>query len=310
MSSLAAIPPRTHGAHHQLTARIQVLQGETGQRGREPRSRPTTGIPTLASSPSDRPPPPAGYASYTRANDSLDMSNSTLPWANYGNTTRHMNDRPMQNGVQNNMGGVNNHLAAIPPRNFDPDRDIQASFRHHAIYRVVSHDVHRSRRSHPEAEPDHESHERRIEVDRRSVFIGNLPSDVEGLDREVRLLAGEIGHVVNVQVIQKAGHTVARQRVIMAPAQSKMSGGLIARELELASLVLPGVGRSPQWLARTSSARETGSPGIMSSGSSSDWEEDGNFDIEKFTDLPYNNFGVNQHIVTEKESKECLRQVL
>ncbi|KAK7927359.1 Mitochondrial translocator assembly and maintenance protein 41 [Apiospora marii] len=41
-----------------------------------------------------------------------------------------------------------------------------------------------------------------------------------------------------------------------------------------------------------------------------DWEEDGNFDIEKFTDLPYTNFGVNQHIVIEKEFKECLRQVL
>ncbi|KAK8042447.1 hypothetical protein PG994_012930 [Apiospora phragmitis] len=41
-----------------------------------------------------------------------------------------------------------------------------------------------------------------------------------------------------------------------------------------------------------------------------DWEEDGNFDIEKFTDLPYANFGVNQHIVIEREFKECLRQVL
>ncbi|KAK8010877.1 mitochondrial matrix Mmp37 [Apiospora arundinis] len=41
-----------------------------------------------------------------------------------------------------------------------------------------------------------------------------------------------------------------------------------------------------------------------------DWEEEGNFDIEKFADLPYTNFGVNQHIVIEKEFKECLRQVL
>ena len=41
-----------------------------------------------------------------------------------------------------------------------------------------------------------------------------------------------------------------------------------------------------------------------------DWEEDGNFDIEKFADLPYTNFGVNQHIVIEREFKECLRQVL
>ncbi|KAK8119352.1 uncharacterized protein PG998_003978 [Apiospora kogelbergensis] len=41
-----------------------------------------------------------------------------------------------------------------------------------------------------------------------------------------------------------------------------------------------------------------------------DWEKDGDFDIEKFADLPYTNFGVNQHIVIDKEFKECLRQVL
>ena len=111
-------------------------------------------------------------------------------------------------------------------KNFDPDRDIQAvsaftfyeksyvdltyyyslqSFRHHAIYRVVSHDPYRSRRSHPDVEPDSSSYERRAQIDRRSIFIGNLPNDVDGLDREVRLLAGEIGRVVNVQIIRKEG---------------------------------------------------------------------------------------------------------
>ncbi|KAK7973291.1 hypothetical protein PG988_007425 [Apiospora saccharicola] len=39
-------------------------------------------------------------------------------------------------------------------------------------------------------EPDHTSLERRAEVDLRSIFIGNLPDDLDSLDREVRNLAG------------------------------------------------------------------------------------------------------------------------
>ncbi|KAK8102878.1 hypothetical protein PG984_016024, partial [Apiospora sp. TS-2023a] len=113
-------------------------------------------------------------------------------------------------------------------KNFDPDRDIQAvgvfpfyetshvtstnycslqSFRYHAIYRVVSHEVQRGRRMHRNIEPDHTSLERRAELDSRSIFIGNLPDDLDSLDREVRNLASEIGHVVNVQIIRKEGRS-------------------------------------------------------------------------------------------------------
>ncbi|KAK8068408.1 hypothetical protein PG996_007520 [Apiospora saccharicola] len=49
------------------------------------------------------------------------------------------------------------------------------------------------------------SYERRAEVDPRSIFIGNLPEDLDSLDRDVRNMAGEIGHVVDVQVVRKAG---------------------------------------------------------------------------------------------------------
>ncbi|KAI1172579.1 mitochondrial matrix Mmp37 [Nemania sp. FL0916] len=41
-----------------------------------------------------------------------------------------------------------------------------------------------------------------------------------------------------------------------------------------------------------------------------DWEEKPNFDIDKFTQLPYENFGVNQHIIIDREFKEVLRQLL
>ncbi|KAJ1333052.1 mitochondrial translocator assembly and maintenance protein 41 [Microdochium nivale] len=40
------------------------------------------------------------------------------------------------------------------------------------------------------------------------------------------------------------------------------------------------------------------------------WEDEPNYDIESFTDLPYTNFGVNQHMVIDREFKEVMRQLL
>jgi len=60
---------------------------------------------------------------------------------------------------------------------------------------------------HRNIEPDHSYMETRAELDSRSIFIGNLPDDLDSLDREVRNLAGEIGHVVNVQIIRKEGRS-------------------------------------------------------------------------------------------------------
>ena len=41
-----------------------------------------------------------------------------------------------------------------------------------------------------------------------------------------------------------------------------------------------------------------------------DWEENPNFDISRFSELPHANFGVNQHIKINDEFKEALRQIL
>jgi translocator assembly and maintenance protein 41 len=41
-----------------------------------------------------------------------------------------------------------------------------------------------------------------------------------------------------------------------------------------------------------------------------DWEENPNFDISHFSQLPYSNFGVNQHMVINDEFKDALRQIL
>ncbi|KAI9762590.1 MAG: Mitochondrial translocator assembly and maintenance protein 41 [Geoglossum simile] len=41
-----------------------------------------------------------------------------------------------------------------------------------------------------------------------------------------------------------------------------------------------------------------------------DWDENPNFNISAFSQLPHSNFGVNQHILINNEFKEALRQIL
>lgn len=61
-------------------------------------------------------------------------------------------------------------------------------------------------------------------------------------------------------------------------------------------------------------AKEPGSPPPEYSSSGRppayDWETKANFEINNFKDLPYTNFGVNQHLLIEHEFKEVLRLVL
>ncbi|CAK7214589.1 Mitochondrial translocator assembly and maintenance protein 41 [Sporothrix bragantina] len=62
----------------------------------------------------------------------------------------------------------------------------------------------------------------------------------------------------------------------------------------------------------SSSSKHTSAPLSSSTSSSSieDWEENPNFNIEKFSELPHTNFGVNQHMIINDEFKEVLRQIL
>ncbi|KAJ5052358.1 uncharacterized protein L3040_002109 [Drepanopeziza brunnea f. sp. 'multigermtubi'] len=57
------------------------------------------------------------------------------------------------------------------------------------------------------------------------------------------------------------------------------------------------------------SASSKGSPSNTSS-PSADWEDNPNFNISHFSELPHTNFGVNQHIIINDEFKEALRQIL
>lgn len=48
---------------------------------------------------------------------------------------------------------------------------------------------------------------KRYDADRRSIFIGNLPSDMENLSDIIRGIMGEVGDVENVNIIQKEAKT-------------------------------------------------------------------------------------------------------
>ncbi|KAI1103955.1 mitochondrial matrix Mmp37 [Jackrogersella minutella] len=93
------------------------------------------------------------------------------------------------------------------------------------------------------------------------------------------------------------------------PKARASEGAETARKLESETDSASSVATSPDELdlqkPQVSTVNST-----ASTDSDLDWEEKPNFRIEKFTELPYQNFGVNQHIIINQEFKEVLRQVL
>ncbi|KAI1113425.1 mitochondrial matrix Mmp37 [Nemania sp. NC0429] len=90
---------------------------------------------------------------------------------------------------------------------------------------------------------------------------------------------------------------------------SKRDGASAARQKESESDAAVTAAKSPD-----EPRSQTPSPSAAESAATDeteyDWEEKPNFDIEKFTQLPYENFGVNQHMIIDREFKEVLRQLL
>ncbi|KAL3427525.1 hypothetical protein PVAG01_01034 [Phlyctema vagabunda] len=60
----------------------------------------------------------------------------------------------------------------------------------------------------------------------------------------------------------------------------------------------------------TSSSASSSSTSNLTTSAPIDWEENPDFNISRFQDLPHSNFGVNQHMKINDEFKEALRQVL
>ncbi|OTB07318.1 hypothetical protein M426DRAFT_8696 [Hypoxylon sp. CI-4A] len=85
---------------------------------------------------------------------------------------------------------------------FDPGRDVIAAFRYHPVYRVVAYDLKKS--SQRKVDLD-ELWLQRYEMDRRSIFVGNLPTEVPNLEEELSALVEKVGSVEKVQVLRKEG---------------------------------------------------------------------------------------------------------
>ncbi|KAI1452602.1 hypothetical protein F4805DRAFT_470720 [Annulohypoxylon moriforme] len=115
---------------------------------------------------------------------------------------------------------------------FDPARDVISAYRHHPTYRVTAYDLKKSMKS--KMDPD-ELWLKQYEIDRRSVFVGNLPVNEPKVQDLLTNLAEEVGDVLNVKVVCKdpqpgrpyqiAFGFVEFSRVDMADAAVNRMGG-------------------------------------------------------------------------------------
>ncbi|KAI0431791.1 hypothetical protein F5Y09DRAFT_354596 [Xylaria sp. FL1042] len=83
---------------------------------------------------------------------------------------------------------------------FDPGRDIISAYRYHEEYGVVAYDL---KKANPSQSNHYSNYLARYEVDRRSIYVGNLPHNVENIEEVLRHAASKAGEVEKVQVIRK-----------------------------------------------------------------------------------------------------------
>ncbi|KAI1475053.1 hypothetical protein K445DRAFT_65725 [Daldinia sp. EC12] len=131
--------------------------------------------------------------------------------------------------------------------NFDPGRDVISvckpltpatasarglltkpqAYRHHPLYRVVAYDLKKSMQA-PRIDPD-EAWLQRYEIDRRSIYVGGLPVDDFDVEELLTIMAGEVGEVQKVQIVQKDGRTssspaLAEDRLVLTKPILRSSG--------------------------------------------------------------------------------------
>ncbi|KAI1493964.1 hypothetical protein F5X96DRAFT_685290 [Biscogniauxia mediterranea] len=119
--------------------------------------------------------------------------------------------RPELQEVMNLPGAV-----FVQYQSFDPARDIIATYRHNAQYRVIAYDLKKA--TQPKVDPDMEFLQR-YEIDRRSIYMGNLPVDVANIEEIIKDCASKIGDVERVQVIRKEARVEHNHPVVFAFVQ-------------------------------------------------------------------------------------------
>ncbi|KAI0118191.1 hypothetical protein GGR51DRAFT_554684 [Nemania sp. FL0031] len=90
--------------------------------------------------------------------------------------------------------------AFVEYTHFDPGRDIISAYRYHEEYGVVAYDL---KKANPAQNNHYANYLARYEVDRRSIYVGNLPHNVENIDEILRHAASQAGSVEKVQIIRK-----------------------------------------------------------------------------------------------------------
>ncbi|KAI1109636.1 hypothetical protein F5Y14DRAFT_458010 [Nemania sp. NC0429] len=83
---------------------------------------------------------------------------------------------------------------------FDPGRDIISAYRYHEEYGVVAYDL---KKANPSQSNHYANYLARYEVDRRSIYVGNLPHNVENIEQILHHAASQAGSVEKVQIIRK-----------------------------------------------------------------------------------------------------------
>ncbi|KAJ8125176.1 hypothetical protein O1611_g8465 [Lasiodiplodia mahajangana] len=90
--------------------------------------------------------------------------------------------------------------AFVEYTHFDPGRDIISAYRYHEEYGVVAYDL---KKANPSQNNHYANYLARYEVDRRSIYVGNLPHNVENIEDILRHAASQAGNVEKVQIIRK-----------------------------------------------------------------------------------------------------------
>ncbi|KAK9777338.1 putative RRM domain-containing protein [Seiridium cardinale] len=138
------------------------------------------------------------YIMYRANGDDLDVEEARQTLADLGFTAFDRLDQ-LPAHIQAEQGMSRSVLVKL--KNFDPSKELPAAFRHHHRYRVNPYDEQKgSQVSKPDVA---EVWLQRYEVNRRSIFIGDLPYGVGDLEAQLRDVLGEIGDVVNVTIVSR-----------------------------------------------------------------------------------------------------------
>ncbi|KAI1501658.1 hypothetical protein F5X99DRAFT_408884 [Biscogniauxia marginata] len=151
------------------------------------------------------------YVMFSTQGHEIEVDEARSQLSQFGPIEKCERLRPELQEVMNLPGAV-----FVQYRSFDPSRDIIATYRHNPQYRVIAYDLKKA--TQPKVDPDMEFLQR-YEIDRRSIYMGNLPVDVENIEEIIRDCAAKVGDVEKVQVIRKEARIEHNHPVVFAFVQ-------------------------------------------------------------------------------------------